>query len=213
MHWFRKASTDFAMSEHKCTVPFIFLLVILSSGCAATDYYHIPAQDAKGAYNAVIEIPAGTSKKLEYDPIEKEFQIDRINGEDRTIDFLPYPANYGFIPSTLSQSEYGGDGDALDVLVISEAEPTGTIMSVLPVCVLKLIDDGELDYKILAVPAEKSKRIIRATTYAEFKSNYNELLEIVALWFLSYNPEDSSSIQGWGNESEAIEEISRSLKK
>ena len=120
---------------------------------------------------------------------------------------MPYPANYGFIPSTLSKSDFGGDGDALDVLVISETLATGTVLEVLPIAILKLIDDGETDYKIIAVPIEKNKRIIRATTYTELTTDYPKLLKIIELWFLNYNPKDSSSVDGWGDEKEALNEI------
>ena len=43
------------------------------------------------------------------------FIIDKKNGEERIVQFLPYVGNYGYIPSTFSDPEEGGDGDALDV--------------------------------------------------------------------------------------------------
>ncbi|MDA9133798.1 inorganic diphosphatase, partial [Gammaproteobacteria bacterium] len=53
-----------------------------------------------GFLQMVVEIPAGTNKKIEYDKNINEFFIDKIDGVDRVINFLPYPGNYGFIPST-----------------------------------------------------------------------------------------------------------------
>ena len=189
-------------------IPFVLL-----QSCGSTkDYYTLPAQVSEESFNAVVEIPAGTNKKYEYDPNQKEFIVDIENGKERVIDFLPYPANYGFIPSTLSKSDTGGDGDALDILVISEAMITGAVLEILPIAILKLIDDGETDYKIIAVPQDKSKRIIRATTYAELTTDYPKLLEIVELWFLNYNPKDSSSVEGWADEQEALNEIKLHLK-
>lgn len=191
---------------------FLLALVFLQSCGSTKDYYKLPAQVSKETFNAVIEIPAGTNKKYEYDPNQKNFVVDLENGSDRIIDFLPYPGNYGFIPSTLSNSDTGGDGDALDILVVSETLATGTVLETLPIAVLKLIDDSETDYKIIAVPLDKSKRIIRATTYAELVADYPKLLEIIAIWFLNYNPNDTSSIKGWGNEKEALKEIEGHLK-
>lgn len=186
---------------------------VLLQSCGSTkDYYKLSAQVPEGIFNAVIEIPAGTNKKYEYDPSQREFVIDMENGKERAIDFLPYPANYGFIPSTLSKSDSGGDGDALDVLVISEAMTTGTVLEILPIAMLKLIDDGETDYKVVAVPQDNSKRIIRATTYAKLTADYPKLLKIIELWFLNYNPKDSSSVEGWGDEKEALNEIKLHLK-
>ena len=131
--------------------------VLLQSCGSSKDYYTLPAQVSEESFNAIIEIPAGTNKKYEYDPNQKKFIVDIENGKERIIDFLPYPANYGFIPSTLSKSDTGGDGDALDVLVMSETLATGTVLEILPIAILKLIDDGETDYKVIAVPKEKKQ--------------------------------------------------------
>jgi inorganic pyrophosphatase len=194
----------------KRTIFCSLMYFILLQSCGSTkDYYTLPAQVSQESFNAVIEIPAGTNKKYEYDPNQKEFIVDIENGKERLINFLPYPANYGFIPSTLSKSDNGGDGDALDILIISEAMTIGTVLEVIPIAILKLIDDGETDYKIIAVPQDKNKRIIRATTYTELTTDYPILLEIVELWFLNYNPKDSSSVEGWGDEKEAFNEIKK----
>lgn len=192
----------------------IFLLItVLLQGCGNTkSYYTLPAKVSNSTFNAVIEIPAGTNKKYEYDPIRRKFIIDVVNGEERVIDFLPYPGNYGFIPSTLSKIDTGGDGDALDILVVSESLSVGTVLEVLPIAILKLIDDGEKDYKIIAVPYDKSKRILEAANYDALVSGYPKLIEIIGLWFLNYNPNDTSSIAGWGDETAALKEIEAHLK-
>lgn len=183
----------------------------LQSCSISKNYYALPSFAGEGSINCVVEISAGTNKKYEYNNTSKAFLIDKENGQGRIIDFLPYPANYGYIPSTLSKNENGGDGDALDVLVISEALPTGTVVESVPIAVLKLIDDGETDYKVIAVPFEKSIRVISATTYSELSSNYPALLKILELWFLNYNKNDVSTIEGWGNEQEATSEIKHHL--
>lgn len=197
----------------KSIVILSLLGLVFLQGCgSAKAYYELPAKVSTHTINAVIEIPAGTNKKYEYNPNQKNFVIDLQNGIERVIDFLPYPGNYGFIPSTLSKSDTGGDGDALDVLVISETLVTGTVLESLPIAVLKLIDAGETDYKIIAVPQEKGKRIIRATSYAELVADYPKLIDIIVLWFLNYNPEDRSAVEGWGDEKEALKEIEAHLK-
>jgi len=196
-------------------IQFIFLGFILglSSCTSKIDYYTSPSFSENGAVNAVIEIPAGTNTKYEYDPVSKEFVIDQENGKDRIIDFLPYPANYGFVPSTLSDKKTGGDGDALDILVLSESREPGTIVEVIPIAILKLIDKGEQDYKIIAVPFDKNQRIVKVSTYAELQRNYKAVIEIIELWYLNYNKKDKASIQGWGDEKEALSEIKSAAKK
>ncbi len=178
------------------------------SGCGSVkDYYTLPSMATETTVNAVVEIPAGTNKKYEYDETVNDFLVDKKNNKERIIDFLPYPANYGFIPSTLSNITMGGDGDALDILVISESLKTGSIIETIPIAILKLIDNSEMDYKIIAIPKDPNQRVIIATTYESLISNYSALIRIIELWFLNYNKTDISSIQGWGDEIDALNEI------
>ncbi len=159
---------------------FVLLFICLASCKDNIDYYYISTKSDTNYFNAVVEISAGTNKKFEYNKKTRKFEIDRKNGTERIIDFLPYIGNYGFIPSTYSDILKGGDGDALDVLVLSESLPTETVVEIVPIAVLKLIDDGELDYKIIA--------------------NVAEIMKIIELWFLNYNKDDTALIEGWDNE-------------
>jgi inorganic pyrophosphatase len=107
------------------------------------DYVKLPiGTDAPARVNVVIEIPRDSVNKYEYD---KQLQVFRL---DRTL-FSPvhYPGDYGFIPCTL-----GLDGDPLDVLVLVEAPSfPGCLIEVRPIGVLRMIDQGKKDEKILAV--------------------------------------------------------------
>ncbi len=70
--------------------------------------------------------------------------LDRANYSS-----APYPFDYGFAPQTLWE-----DGDALDVIVLTTFPLNpGILVSVRPVAVFDMIDDGDSDMKILAVPA------------------------------------------------------------
>lgn len=189
-----------------------FILIIFFSCEEKIDYYNAPTFSENNNLQVVIEIPAGTNKKFEYNKDNKSFDVDKENGKDRVIDFLPYLGNYGFIPSTYSDPKEGGDGDALDVLVISESLTTGTIIEIIPIAMLQLIDAGEIDYKIIAVPITKKNRIINSDNYNDFNLNYPEIKTIIEMWFLNYNKSDKAEIEGWGNEQEAIREIQKQAK-
>ncbi len=183
-------------------------------GCntqTAIDYNALPAFSENGVLQCVIEIPSGTNKKVEYNKTSYTFEIDKKNGQERIINFLPYPGNYGFIPSTLSTIDEGGDGDALDILVIAEALPTGTILEIIPIGMLKLLDNGEYDYKIIGIPIKKELQIIQATTYVNFIEKYPKAKEIIDDWFLHYDTSDVLSSEGWANEKETLQEIQKSL--
>lgn len=94
-------------------------------------------------FEALIEIPKGCKTKYELDKETGILRMDRILYTSTV-----YPANYGFIPKTLAD-----DGDPLDVLVLC-ADPIYpmTLVTCTPIGVLKMIDSGDLDEKIIAVP-------------------------------------------------------------
>ena len=157
----------------------------------------------------IVEIPAGTNKKIEYNSNNNTFEVNKINQKDRIIDFLPYPANYGFIDSTLMNKENGGDGDALDVLLISEALRTGTVVDIFPIGMLVMNDNNENDTKIIAIPVEKKLQIISVDSFKELKNNYPAILKIIQLWFLNYKEGNVIHFIRWDDEVSAIEEIDR----
>ena len=184
--------------------------MLLLVGCGSSqDLANIPSKSKNRNFQAVIEIPAGTNKKIEYHKTKKRFLIDQREGKDRIINFLPYPGNYGFIPSTFSDPERGGDGDAADVLVLGESLNTGSIIEIKPIAVLKLIDENELDYKIIAIPAEINNQIIRVENYKTFSSNYPEVIKILESWFTHYDKAQILEVEDWGDETEAILEIEK----
>jgi inorganic pyrophosphatase len=98
-----------------------------------------------GIINVVIEIPAGSNNKIEWNRDLAVFQLDRVEPM-----IFAKPTNYGFIPQTLDE-----DGDELDVLVITDQPlPTGIFLVAKVIGVMKFVDDGEVDDKIIVVPAD-----------------------------------------------------------
>ena len=104
-----------------------------------------PGDYEKGELNVVIEIPTGSNHKIEWDRERACFMLDRVE----PVAFAK-PCNYGFIPQTLDE-----DGDELDVLMITDQPlTTGIWMQARILGVMKFIDDGEVDDKIICVPAD-----------------------------------------------------------
>ena len=146
--------------------------------------------------NVVIEVQVGG------EPIK--YEMDKESGAlfvDRFL-YTPmrYPGNYGFIPHTLS-----GDGDPCDVLIANtRAIVPGAVMSVRPVGVLLMEDEGGLDEKIIAVPTSKLTQ-----RYDKVK-NYSDLPEItlqqIQHFFEHYNdlePGKWVKVVRWGNAEDA----------
>jgi inorganic pyrophosphatase len=173
------------------------------------NYGTLPVFSEAGHVNVVIEIPAGTNKKLEYDYETNTFPADIENGEERVIKSLSYPGNYGFVPSTLMDLEQGGDGDALDVLVICPKLPTGTVVEVIPIALIELKDGGELDTKIIAIPVDKSLRVIDVQTYKQLNDDFGYVKRLIKIWFLNYKGKSIMKFDGWRDETEAMATINK----
>ena len=173
------------------------------------DHYTLPSFSAAGHLQAVIEIPAGTNTKYEYNQQLLQFQPDVREGHTRRLDFLSYPLNYGFIPSTRMDKERGGDGDPLDVLVLAEHLPTGTVIEVQPIGLLLLKDLGELDHKVLAIPVNPALRIIRATDWTSFQLGYPAVRNIIEQFFLYYDGIGTILLLGWADEQAALSEVKK----
>ncbi len=172
-----------------------------------------PTFSSNNTINVVIEIPAGTNAKVEYNKKLEKLKVDQRDGKDRIIQYLPYPGNYGFIPSTYSDPSTGGDGDPLDALVVSSSLLSGSVVETIPIAVLKLMDNDEQDYKVICIPSAKKLQTVSANTFTEFSGKYPDALKIIELWFSNYDTTDTVTIKGWGDEKEALAEINKALKK
>lgn len=173
------------------------------------DHLALSSFSENGLLRGVIEIPAGTNTKYEYNRQLFQFQPDVRNGQVRRVDFMSYPVNYGFIPSTRMDKARGGDGDPLDVLVLAEHLPTGTVIEVQPIGLMLLKDLGELDHKVLAIPADPARRIIRATNWADFQRDYSAIRHILELFFLYYDGLGTLTPMGWADEQAALDEVNK----
>lgn len=122
----------------------LLAFVATAAAAQATNPLDFPQPDEGTDFYALVEIPAGSFTKYETDNDTGFVVVDR---------FMPnavaYPANYGSVPDTRNV-----DGDPLDVLVYTR-EPVvpGALIKVRAIGVLGMIDGGEQDDKIIAVPA------------------------------------------------------------
>ncbi len=108
-------------------------------------WHHVtPVNDLPEIVNGIIEIPRGSRAKYELDKDSGLLRLDRV-----IYSAMYYPANYGFIPKTFCD-----DKDPLDILIITQ-------IKVVPLCivpakiigVMRMLDNGEADDKIIAVSA------------------------------------------------------------
>lgn len=115
----------------------------------------------------VAEIPKGSHHKYEYDVETGTIRLDRVIHSP-----VFYPADYGFIPETLSE-----DGDHLDVLIII-SDPTfpGCVLNVRPIGALDMSDDKGQDWKIVGV-AEGDPRLSKLNDISDLDEHYRKEIE------------------------------------
>ncbi|RCJ27982.1 inorganic pyrophosphatase [Nostoc minutum NIES-26] len=165
------------------------------------DLSRIPAQPKPGIINVLVEITGGSKNKYEYDKELQAFSLDRV-----LYSSVKYPYDYGFVPNTLAD-----DGDPLDGMVIID-EPTfpGCVIAARPIGFLEMIDGGDRDEKILAVP-DKDPR------YAQIKSLKDiapHRLDEIAEFFRSYKNLEKkvTEILGWQDVEQVKALVDKSIK-
>lgn len=158
-------------------------------------------ENAPETFNTVIEIPRGSLNKYEIDKETGLLMLDRVAHTAQA-----YPFDYGFAPQTLWD-----DGDALDVMVFT-TEPLypGIFLSVRPVGVMRMIDDGESDDKIIAVP-EKDKRWDDIQDISDLNKHS---LKTIQHYFETYKDlqDKKVTINGFEDKRAAQEAVTRSIK-
>lgn len=148
-----------------------------------------------GNINVVIEIPTGTNEKWEVNKQSGLLELEILKGNiPRVIDYIPYPANYGMIPRTLLPKELGGDGDPLDVIVLGKPISGGSVVECKLIGVLKLLDRGEQDDKLIAVSLNSIFNNINSLE--ELDLEYKGVSEVLKIWFSNYKGEGLMEFKG-----------------
>lgn len=169
-----------------------------------TDFNQVltPGNVTNGTVNTVVEIPQGSRLKVEWDREHAAFMLDRVEPA-----IFAKPCNYGFIPQTLDE-----DGDELDTLIICpEPLATGVWLEAKIIGVMKFEDDGEVDDKIVVVPADN-----RDDDRIESLEDIPQLVAQLEHHFTHYKDlkkPGSTIVKGWGNADEAKTIIAECIER
>lgn len=146
-----------------------------------------------GVINTVVEIPEGSRLKVEWDREHAAFKLDRVEPA-----IFAKPCNYGFIPQTLDE-----DGDELDTLIICpEPLATGVWLEAKVIGVMKFEDDGEVDDKIVVVPADNRDDGDAIASLDDIKRLVQQL-EHHFTHYKDLKKPGSTKVLGWGDAEEA----------
>lgn len=156
--------------------------------------------------NVVIEIRKGERNKYEMDKATGRIFLDRVNGTT-----MGYPQDYGYVPDTLCD-----DGDPLDaLLIIDESVPHGVVVPARVIGVLLFEDDGEMDEKLITVPADDiSKDHIR--DLEDLGENFQKVIEHFYAHYKDWKKNWSGvdgKLKGWGGAAEARKVVTESIER
>lgn len=147
-----------------------------------------------GVINVVIEIPTGSSHKIEWNRELAVFQLDRVEPA-----IFAKPTNYGFIPQTLDE-----DGDELDALIITDAPlTTGIFLEAKVIGVMKFEDDGEIDDKVIVVPADDRNTGNAITSLEDLPKQLLNQIEHHFTHYKDLKKPGSTIVKGFGDATEA----------
>lgn len=169
-------------------------------------YNNIPAgKNPPEDVNVIIEIPANSDPiKYEIDKDSDALFVDRFMATP-----MFYPANYGYIPNTLSE-----DGDPLDVLVVTPYPlAPGAVIRARPIGILNMSDEAGRDSKVLAVPHDKLTVLYRNV---KEPSDLDELLiKQIEHFFENYKDLEAGKwvkVDNWAGSKEAFEAVLSSVE-
>jgi inorganic pyrophosphatase len=197
------------------------------SGSTISPWHDIPLEGSGGSYNMVVEIPKMTKAKMEVATKEEHNPIAQDIKKGKLRDYHgPIFWNYGCLPQTwedpnVKHPELGclGDNDPIDVVEIgSKSLAMGSVKEVKALGVLAMIDDGELDWKVLAIATDDPL----AAEYNDIDDVPEAVKAGIREWFRWYKTPDDKPLNAFGfderyfNAAEAkkvIEETHEAWKK
>lgn len=163
-----------------------------------------PGDYQNGTVNVVIEIPQGSILKIEWDRERAAFMLDRVEPG-----IFAKPVNYGFIPQTLDE-----DGDELDVLLVcDEPVPTGVWMEAKIIGILNFEDDGEMDHKVVVVPADDRNTGNRINSLDDLGERWKQQIEHHFSHYKDLKKPGTTIVQGWGDVEDAKRMITESIER
>lgn len=164
-----------------------------------------PCFTPDGQVQMIVEIPAGTNDKWHVETISGQLVHEIKDGKPRRINYLSYPFNYGCIGQTCMPESEGGDGDALDIILLAPAQERGKVLPVKIIGGLKLSERGQSDNKLLAVLPDgdfdcDSKCV---SSIDELNTHFPGVMHIIETWLSHYKGPTTFSFDSYLSPQEA----------
>ncbi|CAN7068898.1 unnamed protein product [Brassica rapa subsp. trilocularis] len=177
------------------------------SGKKVSPWHDIPLSLGDGVFNFIVEIPKESKAKMEvatdedYTPIKQDTKKGKLR-------YYPYNINwnYGLLPQTWEDPSQAnpevegafGDNDPVDVVEIGEAQrKIGEVLKIKPLAALAMIDEGELDWKIVAISLDDPKAHL-VNDVDDVEKHFPGTLTAIRDWFRDYKIPDGKPANRFG---------------
>ncbi|KAB2097718.1 Soluble inorganic pyrophosphatase 1, chloroplastic -like protein [Gossypium arboreum] len=178
-----------------------------ASGKKISPWHDVPLHLGNGVFNFIVEIPKESSAKMEvatvelYTPIKQDTKKGKLR-------YYPYNINwnYGLLPQTWEDPSFAnsevegafGDNDPVDVVEIGDSRgKIGEILKVKPLAALAMIDEGELDWKIVAISLDDPRASL-VDDVNDVEKHFPGTLTAIRNWFRDYKIPDGKPANNFG---------------
>jgi len=195
-------------ADSKGDFPSIEFRIFSKDGDKVISPWHdVPLYNDDGTLNAIIEIPKETMAKMEVATDEESTPIKQDMKKGKLRDY-PYNINwnYGMLPKTWEDpavknpevEDMAGDNDPVDIVEIgSKSHPMGSIIKVKPLGILAMIDDGELDWKVIVLDAS-DPLAAQCNDVEDVEKLFPGEIEKITTWFRDYKIPDGKGANKFG---------------
>ncbi|KAJ4747335.1 hypothetical protein LUZ62_024994 [Rhynchospora pubera] len=178
-----------------------------SGGKKVSPWHDVPLHLGDDVFNFIVEIPKESSAKMEvatdeaYTPIKQDTKKGKLR-------YYPYNINwnYGLLPQTWEDPSFAnvevegalGDNDPVDVVEIGDRKAKiGEILKVKPLAALAMIDEGELDWKIIAISLDDPRASL-VNDVNDVEKHFPGTLTAIRDWFRDYKIPDGKPANQFG---------------
>jgi len=184
-----------------------------ASGSTISPWHDIPLKADDKTFNFICEIPKETSAKMEVATDEKSTPIKQ-DIKKGNLRFYPYNINwnYGLFPQTWEDPghvdkdcDVAGDNDPVDVVEIGSAQlAMGGVYKVKVLGVYAMIDDGELDWKVITINVDDPKAA-SVNNVDDIEREFPGELEKILIWFRDYKMPDGKPQNKFGYDNKCLD--------
>lgn len=183
------------------------VFLVGNSGKKVSPWHDIPLHLGDGVFNFIVEIPKETSAKMEV-ATEEPFTPIKQDTKKGKLRYYPYNINwnYGLLPQTWEDPTHAnaevegalGDNDPVDVVEIGESQgKIGQILKVKPLAALAMLDEGELDWKIVAISLDDPRASL-VNDVDDVEKHFPGTLTAIRDWFRDYKIPDGKPANKFG---------------